>query len=99
VLVEIARETGLDLDRLTWDLERGTARPAMLEDAQLGQERYQVRGTPTLMLGDGTKLRHPIAFPQMRDAQVVGVMPLLCHGEGCLAATRDLFERAARPLA
>jgi predicted DsbA family dithiol-disulfide isomerase len=99
VLVEIARETGLDLDRLTWDLERGTARSAMLEDAQLGQERYRVRGTPTLMLGDGTKLRHPIAFPQMRDAQVVGVMSLPCHGEECLAATRELFERAVRPLA
>ena len=63
----------------------------------LGQERYRVRGTPTLMLGDGTKLRHPIAYPQMRGASVVGVSPLPCHGEECIAATRDFFERALHP--
>ena len=97
VLLEIAQEAGLDLDRLTRDLEHGAARSAILEDARLGQERYRVRGTPTLMLSDGTKLRHPIAYPQMRDARVVGVMPLPCHGDECLAATRDLFERAVRP--
>jgi hypothetical protein len=69
-------------------------RSAILEDARLGQERYRARGTPTIMLGDGTKLRHPIAYPQMRGAQVVGVKPLPCHGEGCIAATRDFFEHA-----
>ena len=57
------------------------ARSAVLEDARLGQERYRVRGTPTLMLRDGTKLRHPIAFPRLRDERVVGVTPLPCHGE------------------
>ncbi len=98
VLLEIAQEAGLDLNRLARDLEHGAARSAILEDARLGQERYRVRGTPTIMLSDGTKLRHPIAFPQLRDARVVGVMPLPCHGDECLAATRDLFERAVRPL-
>jgi predicted DsbA family dithiol-disulfide isomerase len=97
VLLEIAQEAGLDLGRLTQDLAHGAARAAILEDARLGQERYRVRGTPTLMLSDGTKLRHPIAFPQMRDARVVGVMPLPCYGDECLDATRDLFERAVRP--
>ncbi len=74
----------------------GTAEPhaAVLAEAQEGRERYGVRGTPTLMLSDGTKLRHPIAFPRMRDDRVIGVMPLPCHGEECLAATRALFERA-----
>lgn len=96
VLLEIAREAGLDVDRLRRDLERGEARPAILEEARLGQERYRVRGTPTLMLDDGTKLRHPIAYPQMRGAQVVGVMPLPCHGDECVDATRELLDRAAR---
>lgn len=95
VLLEIAQEAGLDVDRLRRDLERGHARASILEDARLGQERYRVRGTPTIMVSDGTKLRHPIAYPQMRGSHVIGVMPLPCHGEGCIEATRDLFERAA----
>jgi predicted DsbA family dithiol-disulfide isomerase len=97
VLLEIAREAGLDPDRLARDLALGEARAAILDEARLGQERYRVRGTPTIMLDDGTKLRHPIAFPRMRDDLVVGVMPLPCHGDECLQATRDLFERALRP--
>ncbi|HZS87989.1 MAG TPA: hypothetical protein VFE42_15625, partial [Chloroflexota bacterium] len=63
-------------------------------EARLGGERYGVRGTPTVMLEDGTKLRHPIAFPRLRGHTVVGVMPLPCCGDGCLEATRALFERA-----
>lgn len=98
VLLEIAQEAGLDPDRLARDLEHGAARSAILEDARLGQERYRVRGTPTLMLSDGTKLRHPISYPQMQGARVVGVMPLPCHGDECIEATRALFERAVRPL-
>ena len=98
VLLEIAREAGLDVDQLSRDLERGEVRSAILEDARLGQERYRVRGTPTIMLGDGMKLRHPIAYPQMQGASIVGVSPLPCHGDACIAATRDFFERALRPL-
>jgi predicted DsbA family dithiol-disulfide isomerase len=97
VLLEIAREAGLDPERLQRDLERGAARSAVLEDARLGKASYRVRGTPTLMLSDGTKLRHPIAYPEMRNDQVVGVTPLPCHGDECLEATRSFFERAVRP--
>ncbi|MCC6177676.1 MAG: DsbA family protein [Chloroflexi bacterium] len=96
VLLEVAQEAGLDVDRLTRDLGRGTARAELLAEAKLGQERYRVRGTPTVMLGDGTKLRHPIAFPRMDGDCVVGVMPLPCHGDGCLDATRALLERAGQ---
>jgi predicted DsbA family dithiol-disulfide isomerase len=96
VLREIAEETGLDLPRFNRDFASGEAQPAVLEEARLGHERYRVRGTPTLMLADGTRLRHPIAYPTMRDRKIVVVAPLPCHGEGCLAATRDLFEQALR---
>jgi hypothetical protein len=51
-------------------------RAAVLEEGRLGRERYGVRGTPTLMLGDGTKLRAPIAFARMRERKVVGVQAL-----------------------
>ena len=61
------------------------------------RERYRVRGTPTLMLADGTKLRHPIAYPRMEERQVVGVEALPCCGEDCLEATREVIEQALRP--
>jgi predicted DsbA family dithiol-disulfide isomerase len=94
VLLELVQAVGLDFERVTADLDSGRPREAVLAEANLGQERYRVRGTPTLMLADGNKLRHPIAFARMRDEQVIGVMPLPCHGEECVQATRALFERA-----
>jgi hypothetical protein len=96
VLLEIAEEAGLDLPRFARDFAGGEGLPAVLEEARLGAERYRVRGTPTLMLADGTRLRHPIAYSKMRDRKVIAVDPLPCHGDECLTATRDLFERALR---
>jgi predicted DsbA family dithiol-disulfide isomerase len=94
VLREIAEEVGLDRRRFDQDIAGGEARPAVVEEARLGRERYRVRGTPTLMLADGTKLRHPIAYPQMEDQKVVEVAALPCCGEGCLEATRQVIEKA-----
>jgi hypothetical protein len=94
VLREIAEETGLDLERFDRDFNSGAARSAVIEDARLGREHYNVRGTPTLMLANGRKLRHPIAYPQMEDRKIVGVAALPCHGEECLEATRAMIERA-----
>jgi predicted DsbA family dithiol-disulfide isomerase len=96
VLLEIAEEAGLDLPRFTRDFDSGQARPAVLEEARLGREQYKVRGTPTLMLADGTRLRHALAFPRMHDRKVIGIAALPCCGEDCQTATRELFERALR---
>jgi hypothetical protein len=48
------------------------------------------------MLPDGTRLHHPIAFPLMRQRRVGGVRPLPRGGEGCLDATRSIFEEVLR---
>jgi predicted DsbA family dithiol-disulfide isomerase len=96
VLLEIARESGLDVPRLERDLAGGDARAELLADAQLGRDQYRVRGTPTLMLPDGTRVRHPIAFPRLVERKVVAVGALPCHGDECLEATRGLFEQALR---
>ena len=96
VLQAIAEETGLDRERFERDLKSGEARSAVLEEARLGRERYRVRGTPTLMLADGTKLRHPIAYPRMEDRQVVAVPALPCCGEECLEATWAVIEQAVQ---
>ena len=67
-------------------------------ESQLGRERYKVHGTPTVMLGDGTRLRLTIVFPVMRDRKIVGVDTLPCYGEGCPDETRRLFEQALKPV-
>jgi len=94
VMLEIAEETGLDLPRFTRDFESGRAGPAVLEEGKLGKEQYRVRGTPTVMLPDGTRLHHPIAYPRMEDRKIVSVTPLPCCGDACLDATRDLLNQA-----
>ncbi len=96
VLFDIAQEAGLDANQFTRAFDSGTGRAAVFEEHQLGREQYRVRGTPTLMLADGTRLRHPIAFPMLRNRRVVGVAPLPCCGEGCLDAIRALFEQALK---
>ncbi len=96
VLLEIAEEADLDVGHFERAFEGGEARQAVLEECRSGKKRYRVRGTPTVMLADGTRLRHPIAFPTMKERKVVGVRRLPCCGEGCLDATRDLFEQALR---
>jgi predicted DsbA family dithiol-disulfide isomerase len=96
VLLEIASEAGLDMARFRADFESGKARPVVLDEFQLGRERYHVRGTPTLMRPDGSQLEPPLAEPIMRHRKVVAVQPLPCCGEACLEATRALLEQAAQ---
>ncbi len=94
VMVELAQEAGLDIDRFARFFDNGQARAAVLEEGRLGKDRYGVRGTPTVMLSDGTKLRHPIAYPKIREGRILAVDRLPCCGEGCFEATRALFEKA-----
>jgi predicted DsbA family dithiol-disulfide isomerase len=93
-MLEIAEETGLDLPRFTRDFTSGEAGPAVLEEGALGRDQFRVRGTPTVMLPDGTRLRHPIAYPRMENRKIVSVSPLPCCGDECLDATRALLDRA-----
>jgi len=96
VLIEIAREAGLDMLFFTRMFESEAAHMAVLEERRLGQERYHIHGTPTMTLPDGTRLRLPIAFPIQRQRKIVGVGELPCCGSSCLDATRNLFEQALR---
>jgi predicted DsbA family dithiol-disulfide isomerase len=97
VLLALAEEVGLDMPHFTRIFDGGTARAAVLEELRIAREQYRVRGTPTLMLADGTKLRAPIAFPVMRERRIVAVGRLPCCGAGCLDATRALVEQALQP--
>jgi predicted DsbA family dithiol-disulfide isomerase len=96
VMLDLAREAGLDTDYFTRYFNNGEARAAILEEGRLGKDVYSVRGTPTIMLNDGTKLRHPMAYANIRDGKILSVGRLPCCGEGCYEATRELFEKALK---
>lgn len=96
VMLDIAREASLDMDDFTRNFNGGEARAAILEEGRLGKELYGVRGTPTIMLNDGTKLRHPMAYAKIRDGKILSVGKLPCCGEECYQATRELFEKALK---
>ena len=96
VLLEIAEEAGLATRHFERAFKSGEAREAVLEEYHSGKERYRVRGTPTMMLSDGTKLKPPTTFPTIKERKVVGIKPLPCCGEGCLDASRNFFEEALR---
>ena len=94
VLTTLAREANLDMARFERDFADPEAERAVRQEATIGREQFQVHGTPTVMLGDGTRLHWPIAYPKIRHLKVVGVSPLPCWGAGCDEPTRDLFRRA-----
>lgn len=96
VMLDLAREAELDMGHFTRHFDNGDALAAVLEDGRLGKEVYNVRGTPTIMLSDGKKLRHPMAYPNIRDGKTLSVGRLPCCGEGCYEATRELFEKALK---
>jgi predicted DsbA family dithiol-disulfide isomerase len=96
VLLEIAREAGLDLAAFQRPIDDGSARAAVLAEAQEGRERYRVRGTPTLTTADGNRLRPPMSYPKLEDRKIVGISPLPCFGDGCTDAIRGLFDEVLR---
>lgn len=96
VMLELASEAGLDMHHFTRLLKSGEARTAVLEEGWLGKEIYKVRGTPTVMLSDGKKLRHPMAYPNIENGKILSVGKLPCCGEGCYEATRALFDQALK---
>lgn len=96
VMLDLAREAGLDMEHFSRYFNHGEAYAAVLEEGRLGKELYNVRGTPTIMLGDGTKFRHPMAYANIRDGKILSVGRLPCSGEGCYQLTRELFEKALK---
>ncbi len=93
VLCEIAAEAGLDMREFERDFASPVARAAVLEEGRIGRKLFHVRGTPTVMRSDGTRLHLPIAFPTLRNRKIVAMSALPCCGDGCLDATRALFAR------
>jgi predicted DsbA family dithiol-disulfide isomerase len=94
VMVELATESGLDLEQFNHMFGGAEARTAVLEEGRLGKMHFGVRGTPTVMTEAGSKLHHALAYPNIQNGRIVGVSPAPCCGTGCDQATRALFEQA-----
>lgn len=94
VVVDLAREAGLDMDHFKRTFNSGEARAAILEEGRMGKEMYKVHSTPTVTLSNGKKLRHLMAYPTIKNGKIVAVSKLPCCGEGCYEATRALFDQA-----
>jgi len=93
VLLDLVRELGGDVARVQRALAGSVVRQQVQAEFELGRTRYGVRGTPTLMLEDGTRVHLPIAMPRIAGGRIVGVRPQTCLGESCRTATGELFER------
>lgn len=94
VMLELAHEANLDIEHFTRLFNSDQPRAAVLEEGKLGKEKFGVRGTPTVMLSDGTKLRHKMSYPNIKNGKIISVGKLPCCGEECYQATRELFEKA-----
>lgn len=94
VLLELARNSDLDFARFERDFASPAARAAVEEEARIGREQYQVRGTPTMMLEDGSRVRAPLSMAKIRSRRIISIPPLTCIGDGCTDATRALFNDA-----
>ena len=96
VILELAQEAELDLDHFLRLFKSDQPHTAILEEGRLGKETYRVRGTPTIMLANGKRLRHPITYPTIENGKILSVGKQPCCGEGCYEATRNLFEQALK---
>ncbi len=94
VMLDLAREAGLDMDHFIHLFNSPEPRAAVLEEGRIGKEQYGVSATPTIMLADGLLLNPSLAYPNIEAGKVTSVGRLPCCGEGCYIATRGLFEEA-----
>lgn len=59
VLLEIAEESGLDVEQFRRDFDSGTTRPAVLAESERGWRELKVPGSPTFVLPSGRLVANP----------------------------------------
>ncbi len=74
VLIDIARESGVDVARFTADFDSGRYKHLVMEESERGWNTLKVNGSPTLVLPSGEQHSNP-GTPELlwdADEQVVG---------------------------
>lgn len=98
VLLELAEQVGLDMERFTADFDRGVAKGRVIEEARDGWERLRVDGSPTLVLTSGEQVS-ALGLPDLeldaaRNQRPVRFTPAPCEGDACLDLLRATLDRA-----
>ena len=62
VLLDVARESGLDLERFTQDWDSGAERPRILAASHRGWKVLKLEGSPTFVLPNGRQVHNPAAL-------------------------------------
>ena len=98
VLIALAGEAGLDVDRFTADLDSGVAKQQVVDEARQGWEALQVDGSPTFVLPNGSQVSNPglpeIDLDEEHGYRIRAVRPAPCAGDECLDVYRALLDRA-----
>ncbi len=99
VLIELAGEAGLDVERFTADFDAGSAKQQVIAEARAGWEELRVDGSPTFVLPGGEQVSNPglpeIDLDEERGYRIRAVRPAPCSGDDCLEVYRALLDRAA----
>ncbi len=97
VLLELAQQVGLDMQRFADDFDRGVTKYQVLQEAQEGWERLRVAGSPTFVLPSGKQISN-VGLPDIAiDPDQPGgvlVKPAPCQGQACLEIFRRMFAEA-----
>lgn len=96
VLVELAEECGLDVPRFEDDIDAGREHAAVVAETVEGWRTLAVRGSPTLVLPDGTQHFAP-AMPHLvwaRGHRIRDVQPADCPTGDCLDVLRGILDSA-----
>lgn len=95
VLLALADEARLDMQRFEEDLASGRGMERVRAEYEEGSSLLEPRGTPSFVLPDRVQVFGPAtAEIRMQGERVVGVGAMPCAGDGCTDVYRELFERA-----
>jgi predicted DsbA family dithiol-disulfide isomerase len=98
VLLELAEQVGLDMDRLTADFDGGACKRQVIEEARDGWERLRVDGSPTLVLPSDEQVcalgLPDLELDESQNHRPVRFVPAPCDGDACLDLLRAVLDRA-----
>lgn len=93
VLLEVARQAGLDVERFMKDFESGSQRPVVAEEHEEAVERWGVFGVPTLLYPTGELVFLKLAAGEWENREDDGLFGQLM----ALFATRPYLLEAKKP--
>jgi predicted DsbA family dithiol-disulfide isomerase len=100
VLLELAQQVGLEMERWAFDFDRGVTKYQVLQEAQEGWERLRVAGSPTFVLPSGKQISN-VGLPEItvdthRPGRIIAVTPASCQGQARLEIFRQMFAEASQ---